>query len=171
MNTPRESRAKVKIHSSVSSTGPQPTLVSLPVSFVGKIWVGRSALSRPTDRGSDRDHQTPYLEKTPYLPTIGGACQHRDNLYLPTPATLTYHKRKVCRRFGDRLTFSLPGLAAVSLSGDSGAVSVIGSAPGSACARVLIETAIKICTGDPLHFTLVKSSQASRWRFSSFRRE
>ena len=145
--------------------------ISLPVSFVGKIWVGRSALSLPTDRGSDRDHQTPYLEKTPYLPTIGGACQHRDNPYLPTPATLIYHKRKVCRRFGDRLTFSLPGLAAVSLSGDSGAVSVIGSAPGSACARVLIETAIKICTGDPLHFTLVKSSQASRWRFSSFRRE
>ena len=36
--------------------GPQPTLVSLPVSFVGKIWVGRSALSRPTDRGSDRNH-------------------------------------------------------------------------------------------------------------------
>ena len=70
-----------------SRPGPQPTLVSLPVSFVGKIWVGRSAPSRPTDRGSDRDHQTPYLEKTPYnpyLPTIGGACQHRDNPYLPT---------------------------------------------------------------------------------------
>ena len=47
--------------------------------------------------------------KTPYLPTLGGACQHRGNPYLPTPATLTYHKRKVCRRFGDRLTFSLPG--------------------------------------------------------------
>ena len=31
------------------------------------------------------------------------------NPYLPTPATLTYHKRKVCRRFGDPLTFSLPG--------------------------------------------------------------
>ncbi len=45
----------------------------------------------------------------PYLPTLGGACQHRGNPYLPTPATLTYHKRKVCRRFGDRLTFSLPG--------------------------------------------------------------
>ena len=47
--------------------------------------------------------------KTPYLPTLGGACQHRGNPYLPTPATLTYHKRKVSRRFGDPLTFSLPG--------------------------------------------------------------
>ena len=67
--------------------------------------------------------------------------------YLPTPATLTYHKRKVCRRFGDRLTFSVPGLAAVSLAGDSGkdsgGVSVIGSAPGSTCVRVF-ETAIQI---------------------------
>ena len=79
--------------------------------------------------------------------------------YLPPPPlTLTYHKRKVCRRFGDRLTFSLPGLAAVSLSGDSGAVLVIGSAPGSACARVLIETAIKICTGDLLETLSISHS-------------
>ena len=81
--------------------------------------------------------------RPPTSPTLGEACQHRDNPYLPTPATLTYHKGKVCRRFGDRLTFSLPGLAAVSLSGNSGAVSVIGSAPGSACVRVF-ETAIQI---------------------------
>ena len=42
-----------------------------------------------------------------------------------------------------RSPFRCPALASVSLSGDSGAVSVIGSAPGSACARVF-ETAIQI---------------------------
>ena len=52
----------------------------------------------------------------------------RGNPYLPTPATLTYHKRKVRVVVSViRSPFRCPALASVSLSGDSGAVSVIGS--------------------------------------------
>jgi hypothetical protein len=86
-------------------------------------------------------------EDRPYLLSVELASIGVTPTYLPTPATLTYHKRKVCRRFGDRLTFSVSGLAAVSLSGDSGkdsgGVSVIGSAPGSACVHVF-ETAFQL---------------------------
>jgi len=111
----------------VVNGGAAPNSCFAACQFCGEN-LGRSVGPLPTDRPRLRprpsDPLPRVLEKTPYLPTIGGACQHRDNPYLPTPATLTYHKRKVCRRFGDRHTFSLPGLAAVSLSGASGAVSV-----------------------------------------------